>query len=136
MRYSPGLLCLVSIFLGSAGCGASGSPLPGVDQVAKIRLVVQPSGQNAGCDVTLTKQPDIAAVMEWLAGIDWSQQGTDLAVVSLPQPDGSIAITTNGGATYDFSFYWDGGFIHTRANRLIRGGDMAKFSQIVQQVCK
>jgi hypothetical protein len=97
---------------------------------------VQPSGQNAGCDVTLTKRADIASVMEWLAGIDWSQQGTDLAVVSLPQPDGSIAITTQGGATHDFSFYWDGGFIHTRANRLIRGGDMAKFRQIVQQVCK
>ncbi|HMF16834.1 MAG TPA: hypothetical protein VKE98_06470 [Gemmataceae bacterium] len=116
MRHTPGLLCLVLIFLGSAGCGASGSPLPAVAQVAKIRLVVR-SGQDAGCDVTLTKQPDIASVMEWLAGIDWSQQGTDLAVVSLPQPDGSIVITTNGGTTHDFSFYWDGGIIQVQANR-------------------
>jgi hypothetical protein len=107
-----------------------------VDQVAKIRLIVQPSGKDAGCDVTLTKRPDIALVMEWLAGIDWSQQGTDLTVVSLPQPDGSIEITTTGGATHGFSFYWDGGFIHTKANRLIRGGDMTRFRQIVRQVCK
>jgi hypothetical protein len=107
-----------------------------VDQVAKIRLLVRPSGQDAGCDVTLTKRPDIAVVMDWLAEIDWSQQGTDLKVVGLPQPDGSIRITTNDGAKYRFGFYWDGGFVHTKVNRLIRGGDMTRFRQIVRQLCK
>jgi hypothetical protein len=111
-----------------------------VDQVANIRVTVRQSAGDAGpkvpCAVTLTERPEIAEVIGWLEGIDWSQKGTDLTVATMPQADGSIAITTKGGASYDFGFYWDGGFIDGKANRLIRGGDMAKFRQILQQVCK
>jgi hypothetical protein len=140
MRWHPLVCCLALLPLGGAGCARPSAALPPVAEVAKARVTVRQSlgdaGPQAPCDVTLSERPDIAEVMGWLQGIDWSQRGTDLTVATVPTPDGSIAITTKGGASYDFGFYWDGGFVDGKANRLIRGGDMAKLRQIVQRVCK
>jgi hypothetical protein len=140
MRSHALVCCLGLLPVVGTGCARSPAALPAVDQVAKIRVTVRQSagdtGPKAPCAATLTGRPEIAEVIGWLQGIDWSQQGTDLTVATVPQPDGSIAITAKDGASYDFGFYWDGGFINGKANRLIRGGDMVKFRQIVERICK
>ncbi len=140
MRWHAIVCCLGLLPLVGTGCVRSSAALPAVDQVANIRVAVGQSAGDAGpqapCDVTLTERADITWVMGWLQEIDWSQRGTDLTAATMPMPDGGIVITTKGGASYDFGFYWDGGFIDGKANRLIRGGDMAKLRQIVQRICK
>ncbi len=94
------------------------------------------AAKKAPCSASLTEQDEIAEVIDWLREIDWSQTGTDLAVVGIPQPDGSISITAKDGKVTDFNFYWDGKFIDVKANRLIRGGDMTKLQNIVERLCK
>ena len=130
---------LLAAALASSGCHQS-APLPPVDQIAKVRLTVTRLPGEAAAktprNAILTEPPDIAEVIDWLKQIDWSQHGTDLTVVGMPQPDGHIEIITRNGDSSDFAFYWDGGFINVKANRRIRGGDMAKLRQIVERVCK
>jgi hypothetical protein len=121
--------------------GCSSSPLPPVDQVAEIRLTVtrmpdEKEGAAKPRVVNLKARPDIAEAMDWLNSIDWSQSGTDMAVIGIPQPDGGFTLINKNGQTHIFSFYWDGKFVHTRDNRLIRGGDMDRLKQFVQRVCK
>lgn len=126
--------------LATAGCSSPSSPVPAAGEVAGVRLEVRQLPANAGakglCDVALAAAADVAEVIGWLNTIDWSQTGTDVKVVKVGPPDGTITLALKGGATDDFSFAWDGGFIHTRSNRLIRGGDMTKLRQIIDRVCK
>jgi hypothetical protein len=140
MRKRVLTLFALVLSLGSAGCAGSPAPLPPEEQVVKVRLTVRrfppDANRKAPCDVTLTRSADIAEVTDWLKGIDWSQEGTDLAVVRVPEQDGGIVLTTKEGASSEFSFYWDGKFIHTRANRLLRVGHVDKLQQIVQRACK
>jgi hypothetical protein len=135
-RHSVALRLLV---VAIAGCASS--PLPLADQVTEIRLTVkrmpdENAAPAAPRVVNLKERADIAEVMDWLGKIDWSQSGTDLAVVNMPESDGGFTLINKSGAVHNYSFYWDGKFIHTRANRLIHGGDMAKLEQFVQRVCK
>ena len=140
MRFATMFLFPAVLVPGIAGCAPAGAPVPAADNIAKVQLSVRQipagSGLKAPCEVTLTERADIAEVIDWLQKIDWSQSGTDLAVVSIVLPDGGIVVTGKDGTTYDFGFYWDGNFILTKANRLIRGGDMAKLRQIIQKACK
>jgi hypothetical protein len=127
-----------------AGCHGSHftSPIPSVDEVAKVHLT---RGQFLGrpenkskdfCEATFTERADISPVLDWLAAIDWSQEGMDLTPVTLPQPDGGITLTTKDGATLDFGYYWDGRIIHGRANRLYKVADMSGLRKITDKACK
>jgi hypothetical protein len=139
MRLSRFVGFLLVLLSGAAGCGGSLAPVPSADDVARIRLSVRrvPAGvaAKAPAEVTLTARPDITEVIDWLLAFDWSQSGMDLKAVRMAEPDGGIVITTKDGASQDYSFYWDGGLIITKANRLIRGGDVARLRQLVQRVC-
>jgi hypothetical protein len=125
--------------MGVAGC--SSSPLPSADQVAEIRLTVtrMPDEQEGAAKprvVNLKERADIAEAMVWLNSIDWSQSGTDMAAIGIPQADGGFMLINKNAQTHHYGFYWDGKFVHTRDNRLIRGGDMDKLKQFVQRLCK
>jgi len=127
----------VVLLLGITGCASS--PLPPASEVTKIDITIT----NAPADVavetkktTLDKRADINEVMAWLQSINWSQSGTDMAVIGIPQPDGGIVLTTKAGATQDYGFYWNGNFVNARANRLLHGADMTKWKQVVQRLCK
>ena len=83
--------------------------------------------------MTLTAREDVAEVVQWLEGVDWSQRGADPAVITLPPPDGNLTLVTRGGATRRYGFYWDGGLL---AERFIRGGDMALLRDLVRRHCR
>ena len=140
MRYRPHVCCVLVLGLAIAGCAAPSAPVPAVDQIASIRLKVMKAPVGAAlktpCEATLTKKADITAVIAWLEAIDWAQSGTDLKVVRIQQPDGEIDINAKDGTTANFRFYWDGKLIYTRANRLLRGGNMAQIEKIVRRVCE
>ncbi len=142
---------LLVLVLGSGGCGdpegggiggggESSAPLPPLDRIEEIRLCVEKPFEGAvpvgPCEATLTKADDIAKVLDWLKTIDWSQEGSDLTVIDIEAPDGSIVISTKDGKAHNFGFYWNGNFINEKANRLIRGGDMAQLRRIIQRLCK
>jgi hypothetical protein len=128
--FVPGLL---------AGCGGPILPPP-ANQVAEVRLSVirfpKESGGRTTCEVTLTQPADIAEVMDWLGKIDWSQKGTDVQTLSLPQADASVILTTKGGASRYFNVYWDGGFVDGVSNRFLKGGDMARFRAVAEKACR
>jgi hypothetical protein len=129
---------LVFVF-GCVGC--SSSPLPPVEQVAQIRITVTNMPDEKGpralpCVANLKERADITEVMDWLSAIDWSQKGTDMAVIGIPQADGGITIETKAGESQSYGFYWDGKFTLTKANRLIQSRDVAKLKQIVKRLCK
>jgi hypothetical protein len=137
MRFGPAVGLLLLFLLAAGGCARS--QIPASDQVAAVELTVHHFPGNTGkspCKAKLTERADIAEIVAWLKTIDWSQSGTDLTVVSMPAPDGGIRLIPKDGEPLEFGFYWDGGLVHTRANRLIKGGDMAKLKQIVQKACK
>lgn len=131
--------------LGGRGCArppspVPPSPVPPADQVTRVRIAVTQfpagAGRKAPCEFALTEAPDVAEVVDWLKGIDWSQEGTDLAVVRLIQPDGEIVLTTRDSAALELGFYWDGRVVHRRANRLLVGGDGARLREIIEKRCK
>jgi hypothetical protein len=129
-----GLLTLVA-----AGC--SGSPVPQTDQVTEIRLTATRLPEDGvpwtkSRVATLKAPADIEEVVGWLNAIDWSQSGTDMTAITMPAPDGGFTIIDKSGATHNYGFYWDGKFVHTKVNRLIRGGDTTKLAQIVRRHCK
>lgn len=129
-------LCLLP-FLAFAGCASS--PLPPVEEVKSIRLTVSRLPNEVMHQirtVDVAAPADIEEIMHWLSTIDWSQGGTDLKVVGMPAADGGITIFTTAGQTQDYSFYWDGKFVNTRANLLIRGGDVGKLQQIVERLIR
>jgi hypothetical protein len=130
-------LFLTVVFL--AGCASHN--LPAVKKIDHIRISVtrMPDEKEDAAKPRsgkLTEQKDIVEMMDWLHTIDWSQSGTDLTKADVPRPDGGITIIDKSAATHIYSFYWDGGFVHTLNNRLIRGGDVNKLRQIVERVCK
>jgi hypothetical protein len=127
-----------------AGCGANraANPLPALDDVVKVRLTeghfpIQPGKNDKDfCDVTFTERADIAGVLDWLGSIDWSQEGMDLTPVGMPQPDGSITLTTKDGSNFDFGYYWDRRIINGRANRLYQVADISGLRKITDKACK
>jgi hypothetical protein len=136
-RIASGLSLVV--FISLAGC--SSSPLPPVEQIVQIRITVtrmpdEVEHRKTPAVANLKERADIAEVMDWLSAIDWSQRGTDMAVIGIPQADGGITIETKAGESQSYGFYWDGKFTLTKANRLIQSRDVAKLKQIVQRHCK
>jgi len=122
-----------------AGCASPS--LPAVKKIDHIRITVQrmpDEKEEAAKPRTgkLTTHQDIVEMVDWLHTIDWSQTGTDLTRADVPRPDGDIIIIDQSGATHNYSFYWNGGFVHTLRNRLIKGGDMDNLKAIVDRVCK
>src|SRR4051794_31351710 len=108
MRYRPAVGLLLVFLLAAGGCARS--PIPPLDQVAVVELTVNHFPNNTGkapCKAKLTERADIAEVIDWLNRIDWSQSGTDLAVMSMPPLDGGINVIPKDGAPLDFGFYWD-----------------------------
>jgi hypothetical protein len=122
-----------------AGCGYN--PLPPTEQIDQIRLTVNTMpGENPAVakprQVTLKERADVLEVMDWLNSIDWSQSGQDMAVIGIPQPDGTFTLIDKSAATHSYSFYWDGKFVNSKANRLIKGGDPDKLKKLVERVVK
>jgi hypothetical protein len=125
--------CWLLLAIMGPGCGGPPAAPPSADQVKEIRVTVQrPPGPKDACAATLTARTDIVEVVDWPASIDWSQPGADPAVITLPQPDGDIEVTTTSGTTRRYGFYWDGGFL---ADRFIRGGDMGRLRELVRRFC-
>jgi hypothetical protein len=70
--------------------------------VASVRLTSIGSSLQREYDVTLTKEPDIGALVDWLNQVDWSPSGAhDLSNVSLAEV-GQITVTMKDGATHSF----------------------------------
>jgi hypothetical protein len=70
--------------------------------VASVHLKSIGSSLKQEYDVTLTKEPDIVALVDWLKQIDWSpSQANDLSNVGLAAV-GQITVTVKDGATYSF----------------------------------
>jgi hypothetical protein len=124
---------LLLLTLGLTGCSSSTPPALR-QKITAVRLSVAAVPPAAACTVTITTDPALAEITGWLQKIDWSQRGTDPAVINVPPPDGSIQVTTEEGGTAKYGFYWDGGFM--TADRFIRGGDMAELRRLIQAACK
>jgi hypothetical protein len=131
---------LIALFDTLVGC--SSSPLPPLDQIVEIRITVmrEPDEanhrKNAPAIANLKERADIAEVMDWLSAIDWSQVGTDMAVIAISSPDGDFVLIDKAGAAHNYGFYWDGKFTISKTNRLIQSRDIAKLKQIVKRHCK
>jgi hypothetical protein len=130
----------IALLIACAGCNSS--PLPPADKVAEIRLSVNHMPDEkfdpkaAPRVANIKAKADIAEIMDWLLAIDWSQSGQDMAVIGIPQPDGGFTITDKSAATYEFGFYWDGKFVNSKANRLLKAGNTDKLKQIVKKHMK
>lgn len=132
-----GLAAMFATALCVSGCASTPLSAPGDATKIDITITNIPADIAVRAPkVTLNQRPDIDEIIAWLMSIDWSQAGEDMTAIRLPQPDGNIVLTTKAGATQDYSFFWDGKFVDTRANRLLRGADMGKWKKIVERVCK
>jgi hypothetical protein len=123
----------------AAGC--SSNPLPAVKHIDQIRLTVNSMpGENPAAakprEVKIKAQADIVAVMDWLNSIDWSQTGANMAVIDMPPSDGAFMLIDKSAGTHYYSFYWDGQFVNSKANRLIRGGDTEQLKKLVERLLK
>jgi hypothetical protein len=131
---------IVVLLVAIAGCNSS--PLPPADKVAEIRLSVTHmpdekfDPQAAPRVANIKAKADIAEIMDWLQAIDWSQSGQDMAVIGIPQPDGGFMIIDKSAATHDYGFYWDGKFVNSKANRLLKAGNTDRLKQIVKKHVK
>jgi hypothetical protein len=92
----------------AAGCqpGARPSPprptIPAAADVASVHLKSIGSSLGDPYEVTLTKQADIAALIRWLEGVDWtSSKAHDLSNVGLAEV-GEITVTKKDGARQAF----------------------------------
>ena len=105
----PTLACSVAVLLGAAvGCwnGARPAPpaptIPPASEVAGVHLTSIGSSLKEAYDVTLTKEADIAALVDWLRQIDWSpSRANDLSNVGLAEI-GRITVTLKDGTTLPF----------------------------------
>jgi hypothetical protein len=136
-RFLYGAAPFLILFI--TGCGSN--PLPATKHTTKIKITVMqmPADKAPPANprvLNLTAEKDIVEVMDWLHTIDWSQTGTDMAVIGIPAPDGGIEITKKDGSTINFAFYWDGKFVRSKENRLIRGGDTDAWKKIVERHVK
>ena len=138
MKYHQAPIWLIVAAL--IGCTASRSPVPPAAEIVKAELSVRalPNGarQKFPCTVTLDAREDLADVRAWLSSIDWSQPGQDMAVILLPQPDGSVTIHQKDGTATTFPFYWDGPVIREKANRLLTGADVTRLRALALRACK
>jgi hypothetical protein len=83
--------------------------IPAASDVASVRLKSIGSSLQHKHDVTLTKEPDIGAVVDWLKQIDWSpSKADDLSNVMLAEV-GQLTVTMKDGATHSFGL--SGGMI-------------------------
>jgi hypothetical protein len=102
------LMLSAVLLLGAAGCRNAARPapprptIPAASEVASVHLESIGSSLKHEFDVTLTKEPDIAALVDWLKQIDWSpSSANDLSNVGLAEV-GQITITTKDGKTHSF----------------------------------
>jgi hypothetical protein len=71
--------------------------------VKEARLQSGGSGGKEPYDVTFTRPADIAALVEWLQGVDWSpSKAHDLGSVGLGA-SGEITVTRKDGRTQSFT---------------------------------
>src|SRR5262245_32181457 len=124
-----GLPCLLLVLF---GCGPGGfpggpgrdapTPPPRLEGVLTARLWVAHHPTKGAlkppCQVVLVEQKPILELVAWLKGIDWSQAGEDTAPIRLPEPAGTLHFQWRDGTEENFTFYWDGKFVH--GNRLRR----------------
>jgi hypothetical protein len=76
--------------------------IPAAEDVARVHLKSIGSSLKTEYDVTLTKEPDIAALIAWLKQVDWSpSRASDLSNVGLAEV-GEITVTMKDGATQSF----------------------------------
>ena len=76
--------------------------IPAPSDVASVHMTSIGSSLKHEYDVTLTKEPDIAALVDWLKQIDWSpSKANDLSNVGLAEV-GQITVTTKDGTTHSF----------------------------------
>jgi hypothetical protein len=131
---------LLLLLVGCAGCASSAPPVPSVEQVASINLTVNQfppdAGRDGRCAALLTKRRDLDDVFAWLNSLDWSQSGHDMAVISMPPPDGGVVIGAKDGVTFRFGFYWDGKVVHDKANRLFIGANTATLRAVALRICQ
>jgi hypothetical protein len=98
----------VALLVGAAGClpsAARNQPqpdVPAVSDVANIHLTSIGSSLGQAYDVTLTREQDVAVLLDWLRQIDWSpSRAHDLRNVGLA-PVGKITISLKDGTSQSF----------------------------------
>lgn len=103
--------------------------IPPVSEVAEVRLQSHGSSLKHVYDITLTKENDIAAVLDWLTQIDWSPtRASDLANVGLKEV-GKITITGKDGSAWSVGL--SGGMVIV--NRWEWQADTDKLAEIAKQ---
>jgi hypothetical protein len=105
-----------------------------VSQVTVDILEGLPAGgryPGAPFQLALRDGPDVNQVLDWLRGIDWTQEGADVATMDLPL-DGAMEITQRDGALLEFSLT-QGGIVFERR---LRNADTGRLEQIINRLRK
>lgn len=95
-----------ALLLLGAAVGCQHTPpqptIPAAADVASIHLKSVGSSLKHAYDITLTKDPDIVALVDWLKQIDWSPpKAKDLSNVKLAEV-GQITVTMKDGTTRSY----------------------------------
>jgi hypothetical protein len=125
----------VALLLSAVGCQfpaartRSQPDIPAASDVASVHLTSIGSSLGQPYDVTLTREPDVAALLDWLGQIDWSpSRAHDLSNVGLAEV-GQITITRKDGASQSFGL--SGGSIIL--NRWEWPADTDRLAEIARQ---
>ena len=142
------LLCAGLLGACLAGCGQpvpddKGQPapgrvvIPGPGEVSAVVVRVEGGPGNeaqflgAPFELRLTRRDDVAEVLDWLKGFDWSREGTDLKAIHLSL-GGSIEVVRTEGPPLKFLYTWDGVIYENQ----LRGGDTARLQGVIRRVRK
>lgn len=105
-------LVLLSIVVGCEHTAQRTPPrptIPAAPDVASVHLKSIGSSLQHEYNVTLTKEPDVAELVDWLKQIDWTPaKANDLSNIGLAEV-GEITVTMKDGTTHSFGL--SGGMI-------------------------
>jgi hypothetical protein len=107
---------------------------PGVSQVTVDILEAASAGgryPGAPFQLVLRDDAEVKPVLDWLRGIDWTQEGADVATMDLPL-EGGVEITRRDGALLEFALT-PGGIVYERR---LRNADTGRLEQIVNRLRK
>jgi hypothetical protein len=111
------------------------SLIPGPDEVSAVVVKVEGWPVNkelfpgAPFELRLTRREDVAELLDWLKGFDWSRPGKDMKAMKLALM-GSIVIERIAGPPLRFYYTWDA-VIHDNG---LRGADTTRLKEIIRRV--
>jgi hypothetical protein len=109
--------------------------IPGPDEVSAVVVKVEGWPVNkelfpgAPFELRLTRREDVAEVLDWLRGIDWSRPGKDMKAMKLALM-GTITVERAVGPPLRF-YYTRESVIHDNG---LRGADTTRLKEIIRRV--